>query len=179
MSGQRPRRLFLLRHAKAVPPAGRDDFQRELAPRGRADAARVGLRLAADERPPQVAFHSGAARAEQTAAIALQALSAGIEAREDPLIYEASLATLERLVRRLPDAFASILLVGHNPGFGELAVALCGRGDFRAQAMMAKKFPTAGLAVIDFSAPSWADATPGAGTLQEFLSPAMLGERDD
>ena len=63
------RRLFLIRHAKAEPAVGRDDYERRLTERGRADARRVAAALAARKMLPDVLVHSGAARAKETAEI--------------------------------------------------------------------------------------------------------------
>ena len=63
------RRLFLVRHAKAKPSVGRDDYARKLTKRGRADAKRVAKALAARHFLPDVLIHSGAARAKETAEI--------------------------------------------------------------------------------------------------------------
>jgi phosphohistidine phosphatase len=41
------RRLLLLRHAKAAPPAGGDDHERALTDRGREDGRRIGDLIAA------------------------------------------------------------------------------------------------------------------------------------
>ena len=63
------RRLFLIRHAKAEPSVGRDDYERRLTDRGRADARRVAAALAARKMLPDLLVHSGAARAKETAEI--------------------------------------------------------------------------------------------------------------
>jgi phosphohistidine phosphatase len=79
------RTLWLLRHAKAVadPPAGDDDFDRVLAPRGRRDAEALGHLIARRGSPldldgvplPEVAFVSPAARTMATADLVLAALA--------------------------------------------------------------------------------------------------------
>ena len=52
------RRLFLIRHAKAEPSVGRDDYERRLTDRGRADARRVAAALAARRMIPDLLIHS-------------------------------------------------------------------------------------------------------------------------
>jgi phosphohistidine phosphatase len=61
------RRLFLIRHAKAEPSVGRDDYERRLTDRGRADARGIAAALAARRMLPDLLVHSGAARAKETA----------------------------------------------------------------------------------------------------------------
>jgi phosphohistidine phosphatase SixA len=63
-------RLFVIRHAKALPqaasPTGSDD-DRPLAPRGYEQAAFLAERFSSDTRPPTHAFVSPILRAQQTA----------------------------------------------------------------------------------------------------------------
>ena len=63
------RRLFLIRHAKAQPAAGQNDYRRALTDRGRADARRMAERLPSAGLLPEVLIHSGALRAKETAEI--------------------------------------------------------------------------------------------------------------
>ena len=44
---------------------------------------------------------------------------------------------------------------------------------------MAKKYPTAGLAVIDFDIEDWAAVKPGRGRLDRFVTPKSLGQDED
>jgi phosphohistidine phosphatase len=77
-----------------------------------------------------------------------------------------------------------LLLIGHNPGFADLAKLLIGHGDRYAFARLSQKFPTAGLAVIDFDADSWGGIGPGQGRLDRFrldrfVTPKSLGAEED
>ena len=121
------RRLFLIRHAKAEPSVGRDDYERRLTDRGRADARRVAAALAACRMIPDLLIHSGAARAKETAEIFAAEWKRKVELRE-PGLYDASLASLLALTRALSNDHVRVGLVGHNPGLGELATALTGSG---------------------------------------------------
>jgi phosphohistidine phosphatase len=76
------RRLFLVRHGKAEPSVGRDDYARKLTERGRADARRVAKALAARHFLPDVLIHSGAARAKETAEIFVAAWRDEVELQE-------------------------------------------------------------------------------------------------
>jgi phosphohistidine phosphatase len=121
--------LYLLRHAKAKPPA-RDqrDAERELTGRGRRAAAALGSRAATVGPLPDLVLTSPAARAVATAAE--WARAAGFPAhritRHDR-IYQARVGTLLALIRNLDENLESVLLVGHNPTFSELAGQLAGR----------------------------------------------------
>ena len=171
-------RLLLLRHAKAIPYAGRDDYERTLTERGRADAQMAAAYIARQTPGPDLLIHSGAARTKETAEIVLRGLPPGIEISIEPEIYEAGRASLLQLVRDLPDDSPNVLIVGHNPGMADLARLLAGRGEAGAGAKMSVKFPTSGLAVIEFPTHAWKRASPGGGNLIAFVTPATLGGED-
>ena len=65
-------------------------------------------------------------------------------------------------------------LVGHNPGFGELAAALAGSGAKPDLQRLAAKYPTGAVAVLDFSIDRWAEVEPNSGMLALYLTPAEL-----
>ncbi len=84
------------------------------------------------------------------------------------------------VLRQTPDRVSTLLAVGHNPGFAELAIALAGAGEAEALAQLRSKFPTAALAVLDFDADHWALTERGAARLDRFVTPAVLrGEGAD
>ena len=66
------------------------------------------------------------------------------------------------------------MIVAHNPGTEDLALALAGSGPDRELARMQTKFPTCSLAVIDLDVASWDDASPGKGILRRFVRPKDL-----
>ena len=171
-------RLFLLRHAKAAPHDLARDHGRGLIERGRADAKRMGEFIAGDKRRVDAVVHSGAKRAKETAQIALGELPKGVPVLEDSRLYEATAAGFIGALRDLPDSAKTVLVIGHNPSLGEAALRLAGGGDKAALQKMAVKFPTAGLAAIDFDAKHWAEVSVGAGRLTAFVSPSSLEEGD-
>jgi phosphohistidine phosphatase len=166
------RRLLLLRHAKAVAATGRyGDFERDLVERGWRDAARIGAYIAHAGLIPDLLLHSGAARTRQTAEAVLACWGRKVETRVEPALYEASRATVLAIATALPDNSASAMLVGHNPSIGELANALAGDGAEIEMMAMAAKFPTAGLAVLEFDVTRWRDIAPGSAKLLCFVAP--------
>jgi phosphohistidine phosphatase len=66
-------------------------------------------------------------------------------------------------------------MVGHNPGFERLTAYLAGQGEATAATRLQREFPTAGLAVIDFSAVHWRDIGEAAGYLERFETVATIG----
>ncbi len=171
-------RLLLLRHAKAIPATGRNDYARPLIERGRRDAARVGAYVAAIDRIPDLLIDSGATRTRETADIAAEGWPPPVERREEPGLYDASWPTLQSIVRALPDTAPRVMLVGHNPGLGELATHLAGRGARSELQAMAAKFATAALAIIEFDADHWREVAPGNGLLARFVTPDDLRSKD-
>ena len=173
------RRLFLIRHAKAQPSIGRSDYARTLTDRGRADARLVAAALAGRRVLPDVLVHSGAARAKETAEIFARAWPRGVELHEDPALYDATENTLFAHARALSNAHGRIGLVGHNPGLGELAVALTGSGAQPQLRHLAAKYPTGAVAVLDFSVRRWEDVERNSAMLALYLTPAELGAGAD
>jgi phosphohistidine phosphatase len=168
------RRLFLVRHAKAEPSVGRDDYARKLTERGRADAMRVAKALAARRMLPDLLIHSGAARAKQTAEILAAQWRGKVALEEEVGLYDATLITLLDRTRALGDARKRVGLVGHNPGLGELATALTGSGDEPELRRLAAKYSTGAVAVLDFSIQRWEEVERNSGMLALYLTPAEL-----
>ena len=173
------RRLFLVRHAKAELSGGRDDYARKLTERGRADARRVATTLAARRFLPELLIHSGAARAKETAEIFAAEWRSKTALEKDTQLYDASLATLLERTRALRQEHQRVGLVGHNPGFGELAAALAGSGAKPDLQRLAVKYPTGAVAVLDFSIDQWAEVEPNSGMLALYLTPAELEPAPD
>lgn len=126
-------RLYILRHAHAFDARpGQRDFDRELTPKGHAQAATVAevfrSRQAPFEHTPQVIRSSPAPRAHATASAVAAALGLVVE-EEDAVSLRADLDDALRLVRELAHEFDAALIVGHNPTLSELAHHLCGTGD--------------------------------------------------
>ncbi len=172
-------RLLLLRHAKATPFTGSGDHERALTEGGRADAARLGAFVAGGKLAPQAAVHSGSRRTGETLDIVLARLNCGAPVSVEPRLYEASEAAFLSVLRHCPDAARTLLVVGHNPSLAAAACHLAGTGDRPALLKMAAKFPTSGLAIIDFEADHWRTIDAGAGRLARFVTPAGLRSRED
>jgi phosphohistidine phosphatase len=172
------RRLMLLRHAKSDWSAGRPDVDRPLARRGREAAPRMGRYLSEEGLVPDLVLVSAARRTGETWAL-VEPFLGPTEVRHDARIYEAPARRLLGVVQEVDPAVLGLLLIGHNPGFADLAKLLIGYGDRYAFARLSQKFPTAGLAVIDFDADSWTGIGPGQGRLDRFVTPKSLGAEED
>jgi phosphohistidine phosphatase len=173
------RRLLILRHAKAAPlTKGEADIDRPLAPRGRRAAPRMGVYLAAERLIPDLALVSSAQRTRETWDGVSPALGE-IAMRFEPQIYEASADRLLALLRGVEDGVGTLLIIGHNPGLEDLAGLLAGQSDRAAASRMARKFPTASLAVIELDVATWGEAAARSGRLDRFVTPKSLGVDGD
>jgi phosphohistidine phosphatase len=114
---------LLLRHAKAADKKpGGTDFERPLTAEGERQADRMGRLLAHTDLYPDLIVSSPAARALQTAQRAAEGL--GIKPNaivQDPRIYEAGPLVLLEILSHAVAKAKRPMLVGHNPGFEDLA----------------------------------------------------------
>jgi phosphohistidine phosphatase len=163
--------LYLLRHAKsswADPTLA--DRERPLAQRGRRDAKRVAKHLRRLGCEPELVLCSSAARTRETVELLRPALGDSTVMLEEEL-YAASTDELLARIRLVPDPVASVMLIGHNPGLHQLALALASAGDELKR--LEAKFPTAALATLAFSK-SWSRLAPAEATLAAYVVPKQL-----
>ncbi|MGE0564175.1 MAG: histidine phosphatase family protein [Pseudolabrys sp.] len=171
------RRLILLRHSKTERIAlGQADFDRELTDRGRSDAEIIGTYIARHKLVPSHALVSPARRTRQTWDIASGHFKSGPHVVFEDRIYDASPERLFRLVETADPAATTLMIVGHNPGLHELALALTATGNIDAREELQEKFPTSALVVLDFAFKEWRDLHPQSGRLDRFVSPRTLAD---
>ncbi|MGW6689336.1 SixA phosphatase family protein [Streptomyces sp. NPDC054961] len=170
MSADTPRRIVLLRHAKAEWSDG-TDHERPLAERGRHDAPAAGQKLAQTGITFDLALCSSAVRTRETWKLAVQELAHRPKTSYEDRLYEASPGELIALLNETSDEVTNLLVIGHNPGMHALADALSGsaQGDVLAR-MNRTGFPTSALAVVSFTG-SWKSVEHGVGTLLDFWTP--------
>lgn len=167
--------LSLLRHAKSSwDDASLQDFERPLAKRGESAAPRIGAYMAEHGVAPQLILCSPAVRARQTLDFVLPHLAGGPTVVYEDNFYLAAPSVLLARLRRVEARLQHVMIVGHDPGMQALAVDLSGGGDAELLQSLARKFPTAGLAVIRFKARAWSKVAAGAGRLEVFVTPKML-----
>ncbi len=153
------KRLLLMRHAHAEAAAvGTDDIDRHLSLRGRGEAldaadciARAGLRCDA-------LLVSPALRTRETATIVAAELDLPLQLTIEPELYPGDPALLLRPLSRCPAEYATVMIVGHNPGISELAQR------FQHDPPPAE-LHTAGLCMISFpAAVRWNQLRPELAT---------------
>lgn len=167
--------LFLFRHAKSDwSESHLTDRERPLSARGRQAAPSMGAYMARHAIAPDLVVSSTSVRTRQTCALAFAAFAAPPPIRFEQALYLASAATIIDLVQRTPPDVRGVMIVGHNPGLQDVALALVGSGDTVARAAISAKFPTAALATITFDRERWPDVRPGGGRLVGFMTPRRL-----
>ena len=129
--------LYVMRHGQAAPEGAADsDHDRELTPRGHAEAQRAAQHLRECDKPPSLIFASSATRARQTAQLCADTLAGppqltileGLYLAEPPS-YLAALAARGK-------AHDGVLVVGHNPGLEALIHVLTDRSEHLATASL-------------------------------------------
>ena len=178
------RRLMLLRHAKTEndAPSGRDQ-DRRLDERGRKDAAEIGGFIASHPPFPDHVLVSPAVRAHQTWELACAAMKDRIPEPHVELVPDIYGADPGQLLQCIRDVAVSdpqrLLVVGHNPGMHELALALTDGGDEAGRRALADNLPTSGLVILDFATDDWNDVAFRRGRLVLFVSPKLLKQTLD
>ncbi len=142
--------LILVRHAKSSwNDSSLDDHERTLNARGKRDAPEMGDRLARRGCDPHLLISSSAVRALETARTIAKKLGYPRESiRVEERLYLASIDELLEVIRGVDELMATLMLVGHNPGFTALANVLGPRDIFN--------MPTCGVLQLRFGTDAWA-----------------------
>lgn len=168
-------RLLLLRHAKSSTDDPRlADFDRPLGPRGRRASVLVGEHMTHHQLQPDRILCSSARRTRETLAGLLHSLDGECAIVLSRNLYEPKQGDYVDAIAAGGLGAQTLLVIGHNPAIQETAARLIGSGNADLAAEIATKFPTAGLAVIDFGFAYWRDLKPGSGRIVAFFRPRDL-----
>jgi phosphohistidine phosphatase len=126
--------------------------------------------LAASGWQPEVVLCSPARRTVDTLAGIRTALRPDVRIEAVDAVYGADATRLLRLVQALSDDLGDAMVVGHNPGLGELASLLAGSGEPDALDQLRSKFPTGAIATVSFDGP-WAELAPASAQLEDLFMP--------
>lgn len=143
-------RLILFRHGKAEPDSeSGDDIDRRLAPRGVHESAAMASSLAELGFKPDVALVSTAARTRETWDAVVDVFPNAV-ATYRPDLYHADAVAIRLAAEQAGQACGTVIVVAHNPGLQELAVALLTEGSAPAGliARATRNFPPAASAVF-------------------------------
>jgi phosphohistidine phosphatase len=179
-------RLLLLRHAKSDSSGKPPDDERPLSPRGRNAAVQIGAYMGSKDYRPALVLCSTSERTKQTLELVLPSFSKRPKIRYERALYLAEWPRLLDEIRGVSEPASPLMLVGHNPGLEQLAIALALNIESpteRARLQnLAAKFPAGALAVLDFEIENWRDVKPGSGRLSDYVRPKDLrdpGDADD
>jgi phosphohistidine phosphatase len=182
MTQRQNRTLVLFRHAKSAWPDV-PDHERPLANRGIRAAPVMGRWLRDAGLVPDLVLCSTARRARETWQFAQTGLAATPPVSFEHRIYGEDATGLLALIREVPPATGTVLLIGHNPSIEDLALMLASLpgaaepgsgaaspGDLER---MRAKFPTAAIAVLQ-PAGTWHALAKGRARLTAFVTPRDL-----
>ncbi len=170
------KKVTLFRHAKS---GDKDnpaiaDIDRPLSGRGLKAAPKMGAALRDMNLRPDLILCSPSERTRQTLTLAsVAAWDKQPSVRFENRLYEASLQTLLKVLKELKDDVGHVMVVGHNPGLQELAVALAAPGG-RELPQFKEKLPTAAIVSFEFDEDLWKKIRPESGRVILFLSPKTL-----
>jgi phosphohistidine phosphatase len=163
--------LLLLRHAKSSwDDAKLADRDRPLSKRGRHAATAMRKAMIDLGLTPDLVLVSPSRRTQETLA-ALEPWDDTPLVEQVETLYLASAQQLLAVLRGVNETVRSVMLIGHNPGMQELAVALAGGSHDRLRA----GFPTAALAEFAV-ATQWQQLDTAGTRLVRFLTPRDLQE---
>jgi phosphohistidine phosphatase len=162
--------LILLRHAEAESPKGGEDHARPLTPKGIKMAGWIGHQLATRKIWPELVLCSDALRTRETCDGVMRAgaLPQIIYTRH---IYNAGEETLQDLVQEVEADFNCVLLIGHNPGMHNLAVALTEKGPKKTTPEFFQNFPAGSCVILQYNTPEWGGVMRDRGTLLDSFHP--------
>jgi len=165
--------LHLLRHAKSSTKGDVDDLRRPLSRRGRETACLVGKHLPVWVDRLDLVLCSTALRTRETLELVLTRLSPQPRSLIEDELYLASCEGLAQRLRRLDAREANVLLIGHNPGLHELALALADQSSAAYLALASSKFPTAAYARFRVPA-NWSLLGHSRHELAAYVTPRSL-----
>lgn len=119
------KKIYLMRHAKAVQEGYEDDFNRSINDKGEAELVRLASRLKEREIKLDLIIASAATRTRQSAKKLAGLLNFDENhIRYENFLYEARAKECFEFLQNLDENVANVLLVGHNPTMRELCELL-------------------------------------------------------
>lgn len=156
--------LHLLRHAKSSwKDPGLEDIDRPLNKRGKKACQLMAPIVEAQLDHNTVIACSNAARAQETRHRLMSSFTSPFHYDIDDELYTFSSASLIRYICQLDTSLDSIMLIGHNPAFTDLANILCGE--------IIDNIPTCGYVKIRLPIENWAALSNCQGELVVFIRP--------
>ena len=166
--------LHLLRHAKSSWDDDADDHARPLNKRGRESARLIGETLPRAAGTLDLVLCSSAQRTRDTAELALAGFVPAPRILYEDELYLATDDMLMHRLRQLDERSTAVMVIGHNPGLHELAVALAAPGSAGFSTLANGKFST-GVRARFVIGTSWADIGSTRHRLVDYVTVKSLG----
>lgn len=166
--------LHLLRHAKSSWDEDADDHARPLNRRGREAARLIGDSLPKVVTSLDLVLCSSSLRTRETAELALARFGKAPSIRFEDELYLATSETLMQRLRQIDERFEAVMVIGHNPGLHELAVALASPSSPGFSTLANGKFPT-GVRCRFVVGTDWAEIDGTRHRLVDYVTVKSLG----
>jgi phosphohistidine phosphatase len=169
--------LHLLRHAKSSWDDDGDDHARPLTRRGREAARLIGESLAKVVTRIDLVLCSSAVRTRETAELALGGFSPPLKILYEDGLYLATRSALMQRLCEISEHYDSVMVIGHNPGLHELAMALATPDSVGFSTLANGKFPT-GVRCRFVVGADWAEIDSIRHRLVDYVTVKSLGDLD-
>ena len=163
------KQIWIMRHAKSDQKANVPDFDRPLNKRGKRDAPFMGQWMKNHDQTPELIISSPAKRAAQTAVSLGKSIGYVNEIIWWDELYPGEITTTFASIKKLPERFNRIIIIGHNPHVQELASFL-----ISGETSLSLKLPTATVVLYRSNIETWSMLRPRATELYGVLSPKLL-----
>ena len=137
------KKIYFIRHAKAVDEGEGSDFERDLSERGKKDLALMCERLKKHEVRVDAIFSSPAKRCAKTAQKLAEAVKFKKKIKFKDELYGAQTHELLTFVREFDDKFKNVFIIAHNDAITEICELL-------SDAAIGN-IPTCGIFCVEFN----------------------------
>jgi len=159
------KRLFLVRHAKAViGDPSILDHDRKISADGIRDIKKISYYLKNNNLNPDHIISSTSIRTLETINILNENINGKIYT--DPLLYNAHIIDIEKIIKDVQDKHSSLMIVGHNPSMTSFINKISN--------INIDYIPTSGIGIVDFNC-SWKSFNNN-GILFDFIYPKKLNQ---
>lgn len=163
--------LSIVRHGKSVEsPSLADDFHRPLTDGGLKRVRRSARMLARLQPPIDLVVSSPALRTSQTTTEVCARIGYKERVLWQDEIYQAGAHELFGLLKKIPEEFEHVVLIGHNPGLEQLVSGLCAGVTDRNIV----RLPTAAAAHMQVETFRWQQIRWGCAELHLLIRPNVL-----
>ena len=141
--------------------------------RGYKAARKIGKRFAEMRMQPDLVLCSTATRAQETLAGIAEAGGFSWNVKLESRLYGASANTILAIIKEYGPAADSLMIIGHNPGLEDAAMALSTKGKKSLFDRLYQKVPTGSFISIEFDVPCFSDVSARSGRLIDFMRPKV------